>query len=149
MVKLIIAIAIIAVAAIMMLIKWPDSFLGYIYCVGVGMAMAFKFLYPFTAGTYEALHCLTLGGGIGAIFGLFFALAIHQKIGTAGILGCTLLLPVIMFIVGFFVVLALGLFAMIRNGDGNLVLGSAVVMWGLIAALIGGGGSIIVIILDN
>ena len=39
--------------------------------------------------------------------------------------------------------------AMIQSGDGNLVLGSGLIMWGLITALIGGGGSIIVIIFDN
>ena len=38
---------------------------------------------------------------------------------------------------------------MIQSGDGNLVLGSGVLMWGFITALIGGGGSIIVIILDH
>ena len=48
-----------------------------------------------------------------------------------------------------FLIVALGLFAMIQRGDGNLVLGSALVMWGFIAALIGGGGSIILIIFDN
>ena len=54
-----------------------------------------------------------------------------------------------MFIVGFILIVVLGLFAMIQSGDGNLVLGSGLIMWGLITALIGGGGSIIVIIFDN
>ena len=148
--KMIIALAIIAIAAIVMLIKSPGSALGYIYCVGVGLAMAVSFLYPFTTETYEVLHCLTLGGGIGAVFGLAYAVALRASEYNIGvILGGALLLPILMFIVGFILIVALGLFAMIRSGQGNLVLGSALVMWGFIAALIGGGGSIILIIFDN
>lgn len=148
--KMIIALVIIAIAAIVMLIKWPGSALGYIYCVGVGLAMALRFLYPFTVETYEVLHCMTLGAGVGAVFGLFFALALRSSEYSIGvILGGVILLPILMFVVGFILIVVLGLFAMIQNGDGNLVLGSALVMWGFIAALIGGGGSIIVIIFDN
>ena len=148
--KMIIALAVIAIAAIVMLIKWPGAALGYLYCVGVGLAMALRFLYPFTSETYEVLHCLTLGGGVGAVFGLAFAAALRGSEYNIGvILGGILLLPILMFVVGFILIVALGLFAMIQNGDGNLVLGSALVMWGFIAALIGGGGSIILIIIDN
>lgn len=147
--KMIIALAVIAVAGVFMLVKWPSSALGYFYCVGIGLLLSARFLYPFTEESYEVLHCMTLGDGIGAVFGLFFALAIHHKIGMAGIIGCVFLLPVLMFIVGFLVVLVLGLFAMLQKGDGGTVVTSALVMWGLIAALIGGGGSIIVIICDN
>ena len=148
--KMIIALAVIALAGILMLIKWPGAALGYLYCVGVGLAMAGAFLYPFTTETYEVLHCLTLGGGIGAVFGLFFAAGLHQEKYSIGlIIGGIILLPILMFVVGFILIVALGLFAMIQNGDGNLVLGSALVMWGFIAALIGGGGSIILIIFDN
>lgn len=148
--KLVIALAVIALAGILMLIKWPGAALGYLYCVGVGLAMALRFLYPFTSETYEVLHCLTLGGGVGAMFGLFYALAIRESKANIGvIIGCALLLPILMFVVGFILIVALGLFAMIQSGQGNLVLGSALVMWGFIAALIGGGGSIILIIFDN
>ena len=76
---LIIALAIIGIAAVVMLIKWPGPAFGYIYCVMVGLAMAFKFLYPFTSETYEVLHCLTLGGGIGAVFGLIYAVSIVEQ----------------------------------------------------------------------
>lgn len=146
--KMIIALVIIAIAAIVMLIKWPGSALGYIYCVG--LAMALRFLYPFTVETYEVLHCMTLGAGVGAVFGLAYAVALRGSEYNIGvILGGVILLPILMFVVGFILIVALGLFAMIQNGDGNLVLGSALVMWGFIAALIGGGGSIIVIIFDN
>lgn len=148
--KLIIALAVIALAAVIMLFKWPGPALGYIYCVLVGLAMAFRFLYPFTTETYEVLHCLTLGGGVGAVFGLFYALAIRgSEANIAVIIGCAILLPILMFVVGFILIVALGLFAMIQSGQGNLVLGSALLMWGFIAALVGGGGSIILIILDN
>ena len=148
--KMIVALAIIGIAAVVMFIKWPGSALGYLYCVLVGLAMALKFLYPFTTETYEVLHCLTLGCGVGAVFGLFYALAIRgSEANIAVIIGCAILLPILMFVVGFILIVALGLFAMIQNGDGNLVLGSALVMWGFIAALIGGGGSIILIIFDN
>ena len=148
--KMIIALVIIAIAAIVMLIKWPGSALGYIYCVGVGLAMALRFLYPFTVETYEVLNCMTLGAGVGAVFGLAYAVALRGSEYNIGvILGGVILLPILMFVVGFVLIVALGLFAMIQNGDGNLVLGSALVMWGFIAALIGGGGSIIVIIFDN
>lgn len=148
--KLIIALAIIGIAAVVMLIKWPGPAFGYIYCVMVGLAMAFKFLYPFTSETYEVLHCLTLGGGIGAVFGLLYAVGIRLSGATLGvIIGGALLLPILMFVVGFLLIVALGLFAMIQSGDGDLVLGSGVLMWGFITALIGGGGSIIVIIFDN
>lgn len=148
--KMIIALAIIGIAAIVMLIKWPGPSLGYIYCVFVGLAMAFRFLYPFTTETYEVLHCLTLGGGVGAVFGLFYAVAIRGSEANIGvIIGCALLIPILMFIVGFILIVVLGLFAMIQNGDGNLVIGSSLVMWGFIAAIVGGGGSIIVIIFDN
>ena len=148
--KLIIALAVIALAGIIMLIKRPGAALGYLYCVGVGLMMALRFLYPFTTETYEVLHCLTLGGGVGAVFGLFYALAIRESEANIGvIIGCALLLPILMFVVGFILIVALGLFAMIQSGQGNLVLGSALIMWGFISALIGGGGSIILIILDN
>lgn len=148
--KMIIALAVIAIAAIVMLIKLPGAALGYIYCVGVGLAMAVRFLYPFTTETYEVLHCLTLGGGVGAVFGLIFAAALRgSKYNTGVILGGIILLPILMFVAGFILIVVLGLFAMIQRGDGNLVLGSALVMWGFIAALIGGGGSIILIIFDN
>ena len=147
---LIIALAIIGIAAVVMLIKWPGPAFGYIYCVMVGLAMAFKFLYPFTSETYEVLHCLTLGGGIGAVFGLIYAVAILLSEANLGeIIGGALIFPILMFVVGFILIVALGLFAMIQSGDGNLVLGSGVLMWGFITALIGGGGSIIVIILDH
>ena len=147
---LIIALAIIGIAAVVMLIKWPGPAFGYIYCVMVGLAMAFKFLYPFTSETYEALHCLTLGGGIGAVFGLIYAVSIRgTEANLAAIIGGALLFPILMFIVGFILIVVLGLFAMIQSGDGNLVLGSGLIMWGLITALIGGGGSIIVIIFDK
>lgn len=148
--KMIIALAVIAIAAVVMLIKWPGAALGYIYCVGVGLAMAVAFLYPFTTETYEVLHCLTLGGGIGAVFGLAYAVALRGSEYNLGvILGGAILLPILMLVVGFILIVVLGLFAMIQRGDGNLVLGSALVMWGFIAALIGGGGSIILIIFDN
>ena len=148
--KLIIALAIIGIAAVVMLIKWPGPALGYIYCVMVGLAMAFKFLYPFTSGTYEVLNCLTLGGGVGAVFGLIYAIGIRFSGVTLGtIIGGALLFSLLIFVVGFFLIVALGLFSMIQNGDGNLVLGSGVLMWAFITSLIGGGGSIIVIILDN
>lgn len=148
--KLIIALAVIALAGIIMLIKRPGAALGYLYCVGVGLMMALRFLYPFTTETYEVLHCLTLGGGVGAVFGLAFAVALHGSEYNIGvILGCAILFPILMFIVGFILIVALGLFAMIQSGQGNLVLGSALIMWGFISALIGGGGSIILIILDN
>ena len=148
--KMIIALAVIAIAAIVMLIKCPGAALGYIYCVGVGLAMALAFLYPFTTETYEVLHCLTLGGGVGAVFGLAYAVALRGSEYNIGvILGGAILLPILMFVVGFILIVILGLFAMIQRGDGNLVLGSALVMWGFIAALIGGGGSIILIIFDN
>lgn len=148
--KLVIALAIIGIAAVVMLIKWPGPALGYIYCVMVGLAMAFKFLYPFTSETYEVLHCLTLGGGIGAVFGLIYAVGIRLSGANFGaIIGGALLFLILMFVVGFILIVALGLFAMIQSGDGNLVLGSGVLMWGFITALIGGGGSIIVIILDH
>lgn len=147
---LIIALAIIGIAAVVMLIKWPGPAFGYIYCVMVGLAMAFKFLYPFTSETYEVLHCLTLVGGIGAVFGLIYAVSIRgTEANLAAIIGGALLFPILMFIVGFILIVVLGLFAMIQSGDGNLVLGSGLIMWGLITALIGGGGSIIVIIFDN
>ena len=148
--KMIIALTVIAIAAVVMLIKRPGSALGYMYCVGVGLALALRFLYPFTSETYEVLHCLTLGAGVGAVFGLAYAAALHGSEYNMGvILGGAILLPILMFVVGFILIVALGLFAMIQNGDGNLVLGSALVMWGFIAALIGGGGSIILIIFDN
>ena len=148
--KMIIALTVIAIAAIVMLIKRPGAALGYLYCVGVGLALALRFLYPFTSETYEVLHCLTLGAGVGAVFGLAYAAALHGSEYNMGvILGGVILLPILMFVVGFILIVALGLFAMIQNGDGNLVLGSALVMWGFIAALIGGGGSIILIIFDN
>lgn len=116
----------------------------------IALAMAFKFLYPFTSETYEVLHCLTLGGGIGAVFGLIYAVVIRLSEANLGaIIGGALLFPILMFVVGFILIVALGLFAMIQSGDGNLVLGSGVLMWGFITALIGGGGSIIVIILDH
>lgn len=112
--------------------------------------MAAAFLYPFTTETHEVLHCLTLGGGIGAVFGLAYAVALRGSEYNFGvILGGAILLPILIFVVGFILIVALGLFSMIQNGDGNLVFGSALVMWGFIAALIGGGGSIILIILDN
>ena len=148
--KMIIALAVIALAGILMLIKWPGAALGYLYCVGVGLAMAFKFLYPFTVETYEVVHCMTLGAGVGAVFGLCFAAALRSsEYSIWAILGGIILLPILMFVVGFILIVALGLFAMIQKGDGNLVLGSALVMWGFTAALIGGGGSIILIIFDN
>ena len=84
------------------------------------------------------------------MFGLAFAAALlgsEYNIGV--ILSSAILLPILMFIVGFILIVALGLFAMIQSGDGNLVLGSAVIMLGFIAALTGGGGSIILIIFDN
>ena len=100
--KMIIALAVIAIAAIVMLIKWPGAALGYLYCVGVGLAMALRFLYPFTSETYEVLHCLTLGGGVGAVFGLAFAAALRGSEYNIGvILGGILLLPILMFVVGF------------------------------------------------
>ena len=148
--KMILALAVIIIAAVIMFIRRPGAALGYIYCVGVGVAMAVAFLYPFTTETYEVLHCLTLGGGIGAVFGLAYSVALRASEYNIGvILGGAILLPIVMFVVGFILIVALGLFAMIRNGDGNLVLGSAVIMWGFVSALIGGVGSIIVIIFDN
>ena len=148
--KMIIALAIIGIAAVIMLIKRPGAALGYIYCVGIGLAMAYRFLYPFTTETYEVLHCMTLGAGVGAVFGLIFAVVLHGSEYNIGvIIGCAVLLPVLMFIVGFILILILGLFVMIQNGDGDLVIGSAVLMWGFIAAVIGGGGSIILVIVDN
>ena len=148
--KLIIALVIIVIGAVVMFIKWPGPALGYIYCVAVGLAMALQFLYPFTSEPYEVLHCLTLGGGIGAVFGLIYAVTIRGSEANIGvIIGGVLIFPILMFIVGFILILVLGLFAMIQRGDGELVLGSDLIMWGFIAALIGGGGSIIVIIFDN
>lgn len=148
--KMMIALAIVGIAAIIMLIKRPGAALGYIYCVGIGLMMAYKFLYPFTVDSYEVMHCMTLGAGVGAVFGLFFAIALHQSGYNIGvIIGCAILMPVLMFITGFILIIVLGLFVMIQNGDGNLVLGAGVVLWALVAAIIGGGGSIILVIFDN
>ena len=94
------------------------------------------------------MHCMTLGGGIGAFFGLFFAIVIQQKCGMGAIAGCMFILPILMFIVGFVIILILGLGLMISNGDGAQVITAGMVTWGLIAAIIGGGGSIIIIIFD-
>ena len=81
MMKMGIAWAILVLAAIIMLIKWPKSALGYLYCILVGVALAAQFLYPYTSESYEVMHCFTMGGGIGAVFGLFFAIGIQQNMG--------------------------------------------------------------------
>lgn len=147
--KMVIAWVILAIAAVVMLIKWPKSALGYLYCILAGVLLAARFLYPFTSETYEVMHCFTLGGGIGAVFGLAFAAGIHQDMGPLGIIGCLLLIPLAMFVVGFVVILILGFSQMIRQGQGDQVLGAGLVTWGLIAAIVGGGGSIIIVILEK
>lgn len=149
MTNMFIAWGIIAIAAVILLIKRPDVAMGYLYCVGVGLAMAACFLYPFTEEPYEVMHCMTLGSGIGAFFGLFFALIIQQKCGMGAIAGCMIILPILMFIVGFIIILVLGLGLMISKGDGAQVITAGMVTWGLIAGIIGGCGSILIIIFEQ
>lgn len=147
--KMIIAWVILAIAAVIMLVKWPKSAMGYLYCILVGVLMAARFLKPFTSETYEVVHCFTLGGGIGAVFGLFYAVGIHQDMGALGVIACAILLPLVMFVVGFIVILVLGFSLMIQQGHGGEVVGAGLVTWALVAAIVGGGGGILVIILDK
>ena len=149
MTKMFITWGIIAFAAIIMMFRKSAAVLGYLYCVGVGLAMAACFLYPFTEEAYEVMHCMTLGSGIGAFFGLFFALVIQQKAGMGAITGCLFILPILMFIAGFIIVLILGFGLMISKGDGAQVVTAGMVTWGMITGIIGSGGSILIIIFDN
>ena len=143
----VIVLMIIAAAGVIMLLVRPAMALGYLYCVGVGLLMAGKFLYPFTSGTDEVLHCLALGGGVGSVFGLFFALVIAtDKNNVGGIIGCIIAMPIVMLIAGFFLVLALGFVAMIKQGMGMQAIGSAMIAWAFITSLIGSGGSILILI---
>lgn len=147
--KMIAAWAILAVAAVVMLVKWPKSAMGYLYCILVGVVLAARFLYPYTSEAYEVMHCFTLGGGIGAVFGLFFAVGIHQNMGPLGVLACILFLPLLMFAVGFVVILVLGFALLIQQGHGGDITTAGLLTWALIAAIVGGGGSIIVIIFEK
>lgn len=144
-----IVLAVIALAGVLMLLKWPGAALGYIYCVGVGTALSVKLIGGIARGD-EIFYCLLIGAGIGAAFGLFYAVALHSSEYSIGvILGGALLLPILMVIVGFFLILVLGIVAMFMHGDGDNVIISALIMVGLIGGIVGGGGSILVIILDN
>lgn len=148
--KMVIAFVLIALAAVVMFVKWPASAFGYVYCVAVGLMMAGAFLYPFTSTTYEVMHCMTLGGGIGAVAGLLYAISIKTSGATLGvIIGGAILFPILMFIVGFIIVFALGIMLMFQNGSAAEVVTAGLVTWGLIAAIIGSVGSVLIIIIDG
>lgn len=144
-----IILAVIAIAGVLMLFKWPGAALGYIYCVGTGTALSVKLIGGIARGD-EIFYCLLIGAGIGAVFGLAFAVGLHSSHYSIAIyLIGALLLPILMVIVGFFLILALGIVAMFMHGDGDNVIISTLIMVGLIGGIVGGGGSILVIILDN
>lgn len=144
-----IVLAVIAIAGVLMLLKWPGAALGYFYCVGVGTALSVKLIGGIASGN-EIFYCLLIGAGIGAACGLFYAVALHASEYSLGVvLGGAILLPILMVIVGFLLILVLGIIGMFMHGDGDNVIISALIMVGLIGGIVGGGGSILVIILDN
>lgn len=144
-----IILAVIAIAGVLMLLKWPGAALGYFYCVGVGTALSVRLIGGIASGD-EILYCLLIGAGIGAVFGLFYAVALHASEYSLGIILIgALLLPILMVIVGFVLVFALGIIGMFMHGDGDNVIISTLIMVGLIGGIVGGGGSILVIVLDN
>lgn len=144
-----IILAVIAIAGVLMLFKRPGAALGYFYCVGTGTALSVKLIGGIASGD-EILYCLLIGAGIGAAFGLFYAMALHASEYSLGvILGGALLLPILMVIIGFLLIFVLGIIGMFMHGDGDNVIISALIMVGLIGGIVGGGGSILVIIFDN
>ncbi len=144
--QMIAAFVIIGLAGVIMLMKWPGPAFGYLYCVAVGLLMAGRFLYPFTSTTYEVLHCMTLGAGIGSVAGLAYAMGIKLSGDMGSIIGGAVLMPILMFIVGVALIFVLGIVGMFQNGSSSEVVTSGLVLCGLIAGIFGGGGSIIVII---
>ena len=147
--NMIIAWVIIVIAAVILLIKAPKSACGYIYNVVIGIILAGIFLYPFTEESYEILHCFTLGGGIGAVFGLIFAVTLLFLDDGCAVGFWMFISPILMFIVGFIIIFILGIVGMIQNGDGTQVAVSGMLTWGLVSAIIGGGGSILIVFFDN
>lgn len=144
-----IILAVIAIAGVLMLFKRSGAALGYFYCVGTGTALSVKLIGGIASGD-EILYCLLIGAGIGAAFGLFYAMALHASEYSLGvILGGALLLPILMVVIGFLLILVLGIIGMFMHGDGDNVIISALIMVGLIGGIVGGGGSILVIIFDN
>lgn len=151
MATIIVVWIIIIISVVLMLIKWPIASIGYIYGIAVGLMLAFWFLYPYAAETNEVSHCMTLGGGIGAMVGLLCALAIHSNEGSevGAIIGSLILAPIAEFIIGFVVIVVMGLVLMIQGGQAGTVIPAGIIMFGLISCIIGGGGSIIMIIIDG
>ena len=145
---MIIVLAITAIVAIIMLVKCPPLALGYLYCVVVGLIMATVFLSPYISKPDDIFFCVTLGAGLGAVFGLLFASIINDDNSIGSIIATAIFLPILMLIVGFILVMALAFFFTILSIS-NSELFSILSIVGLIAALGGGGGSVIVILSDN
>ena len=145
--EIIIVWAILGIAAIVMLFKWPKSLLGFAYCIIVGIVLTEKYLMPHALSEH-AIHLKTIGAGYGAIFGLVFAFIIHcgEGKGSFGaIIGLLVLTPIVMFIIGFLLILLLGIIGAFATGNG----GDIIFTIALIGALVGGGGSIVVIIFGD
>ena len=82
--------------------------------------------------------------GLGTTYTVsFFAVILGVIIGGA------ILFPILMFIVGFIIVFALGIMLMFQNGSAAEVVTAGLVTWGLIAAIIGSVGSVLIIIIDG
>ena len=93
---------------------------------------------------------MTLGGGIGAVARLLYAISIKTSGATLGvIIGGAIVFPILMFIVGVIIVFALGIMLMFQNGSAAEVVTAGLVTWGLIAAIIGSVGSVLIIVIDG
>ncbi|MBQ9968559.1 MAG: hypothetical protein IJO88_07540 [Oscillospiraceae bacterium] len=151
--KMLIAWAIIGIAALVMLIKWPTSLIGYLYCIVVGYFVSDWFLGSLIESHSDFMQIATLGCGVGAIFGLVFAIIIHRikdlEADIGVILFCMVLTPILMIVLGFIAIGAILVIWMLETGKVFELTAAGVVTWGLVSSLIGGGGSIVVILMDS
>jgi hypothetical protein len=140
-------VAVIAVLIISFFIRLCPGLFAFLYCTGVGILLALTLL---NDGSRDGtLISIALGGGVGALVGLVYALIFHadrHHIPFGLFLNLFIVAPVIELILGFVIVLILGLVAAAIRGSGDSVMKGGALLLGLLGAILGGGGTVYVVV---